>query len=384
MLFDLTEPTLEEEALRLEVRAFLARARPPGAHRPGLGMDAGHSPEFSEELASHGWLGMAVPPEYGGQGRTAVDRFVVVEELLAAGAPIRAHWFADRQTAPSLLHYGTEAQRRRFLPEIAAGRCFFALGLSEPDAGSDLASVRTSATRTDGGWLVNGTKIWTSSAHLNHFFVALCRTSSPGEDKHEGLSQLIVDLHAPGVSISPIALLDGSHHFNEVAMSDVFVPDDMLLGEEGRGWAQVTSELAYERSGPDRYLSSFPVIERFLAERVDPESGDPGDDVAEVLGELAARLFALRQLSFSVARALDAGSAPEVQAALVKDLGTAFEQDSAELLQSVAGADPFPESPALFESLLAELICNAPAYTIRGGTSEVLRTIVARGLRPGS
>jgi len=206
----------------------------------------------------------------------------------------------------------------------------------------------------------------------------LCRTSPVGEDRHAGLSQLIVDLHAEGVRISPITLLDGSHHFNEVAMTDVFVPDDLLLGEEGRGWAQVTSELAYERSGPDRYLSSYQVIERFVAERVGPQ---PPDDVAEAIGRIVARLSTMRQLSLSVARALDSGSAPEVQAAMVKDLGTLFEQESAALIQSVVGEDPDPDSPSLFESLLAQLIMNSPAYTIRGGTTEVLRSIVARSLK---
>src|SRR5258708_4604230 len=161
---------------------------------PGLGIDAHHSPEFSRALASRGWLGMSIPEEYGGHGHTAVERFVVIEELLAAGAPINAHWIADRQTAPALLAYGTEKQRRRFLPSIARGDCYFSIGLSEPDAGSDLAAVRTTAKAVDGGWLLNGTKIWTSGAHLNHFFVVLCRTRPLGEDRHQGLSTLIVAL----------------------------------------------------------------------------------------------------------------------------------------------------------------------------------------------
>ncbi|MFP5372600.1 MAG: acyl-CoA dehydrogenase family protein, partial [Actinomycetes bacterium] len=213
-----------EEALRLEVRGFLAAELPPD-FRPALGFAGRHDPEFSRRLAARGWVGMALPPEYGGHGRSAVDRFLVTEELLAAGAPVGAHFVADRQTGPALLHYGTEEQRRRFLPGIAAGEIYFSLGMSEPDSGSDLASVRTRATRVEGGWSVTGTKVWTSEAHKNHFFAVLCRTSPVEEGrKHAGLSQLIVDLHAPGVKISPIPFLDGSHHFNEVALEDVFVP----------------------------------------------------------------------------------------------------------------------------------------------------------------
>ena len=267
MQFAPTALSPAEEALRAEVRDFLA-AELPADSRPALGFAGRHDPEFSRTLAKRGWVGMAIPPEYGGHGRSAVDRFVVAEELLAAGAPIGAHFVADRQTAPALLHFGTEEQRRRFLPGIAAGEVYFSLGMSEPDSGSDLASVRTRATRVDGGWTVTGTKVWTSEAHRNHFFAVLCRTAPVAEgDRHAGLSQLIVDLSAPGVRISPIPYLDGSHHFNEVALEDVFVPDDMVLGEPGSGWRQVTSELAYERSGPDRWLSTFPVLREWLRER---------------------------------------------------------------------------------------------------------------------
>ncbi len=246
--------TEDEEQLRSEVRAFLAEELPPGSYAPGLGMNGSHSPEFSKKLAQRGWLGMAVPPRYGGHGRTAVDRFIVVEELLAAGAPVGAHWIADRQTAPALLTYGTEEQRERLLPAISAGECYFSIGMSEPDAGSDLASVLTMATRVPDGWSVSGTKIWTSGAHLNHFCVVLCRTSPLEDDRHHGLSQLIVDLTSPGITINPIPFLDGSHHFNEIVLDEVFVPDDMVLGDVGMGWQQVTSELSYERSGPDRFL----------------------------------------------------------------------------------------------------------------------------------
>ena len=370
--------SLEEDALRQEVRDFLARELPPGSYRPGLGMSAGHSPEFSKTLAERGWVGMTIPPRYGGHGCSAVERFVVVEELLAAGAPVGAHWIADRQTAPSLLAFGTEAQRDRFLPKIAAGECFFSIGMSEPDAGSDLAAVRSTAAAVEGGWSVSGTKVWTTWANLNHYFVVLCRTSSLEEDRHSGLSQLIVDLSSPGLQINPIQFLDGAHHFNEVVLDEVFVPYDMVLGEVGRGWHQVTSELSNERSGPERFLSAWKVLELCLAEGVDQT-----DDVAEIVGELVARAWSIRQMSLSVARSLEDGLAPAVEAALVKDLGTMLEQEMVSAVQAIVENDPDPTSTSLFESLLAQAVVVAPSFTIRGGTTEVLRSVAARGLRSG-
>jgi alkylation response protein AidB-like acyl-CoA dehydrogenase len=372
-----------ELALRAEVRAFLTETLPHGSYEPGLGMFGGFSPEFSRALGARGWLGMAIPSEYGGHGRGAFDRFVVVEELLAAGAPVGAHWVADRQSAPAILKYGTDDQRHQFLPAIAAGECYFAIGMSEPDAGSDLAAVRTGATRTDGGWLLNGTKVWTTLAHHCHYFFVLCRTSPAESDRHQGLSQLIVDLHAEGVQVNPIPFLDGTHDFNEVVLTDIFVPDEMVLGELGQGWRQVTSELAFERSGPDRYLTMLPVLRAYFDERLAP--GDL-DDAArrladETIGHLCARLWSIRQLSMSVARALDAGQAPVTEAALVKDLGTILEQDMASALQALADADPDPESSSRFERLLARAVLSAPAVTLRGGTTEILRGIVGRALR---
>jgi alkylation response protein AidB-like acyl-CoA dehydrogenase len=375
--FAATTLTPAEESLRAEVREFLAGALPPD-HRPALGFAGRHDPEFSKRLAARGWVGMAIPPEYGGHGRSAVERFVVAEELLAAGAPIGAHFVADRQTGPTLLHYGTEEQRRRFLPGIAAGEIYFSLGMSEPDSGSDLASVRTRATRVEGGWTVSGTKVWTSEAHRNHFFAVLCRTSPMEEGrKHAGLSQLIVDLRSEGVTVSPIPYLDGSHHFNSVTLEDVFVPDDLVLGEIGSGWQQVTSELAYERSGPDRWLSTFPVLREFVRERA---GAAVADEDAAVIGRFAARFWAVRQLSLSVARALDAGEVPAIEAALVKEIGTRLEQDLVEALRVAAGTEIDQGSGTLFQRLLAEAVLTSPSYTLRGGTTEILRSVAAKGL----
>ncbi|GAB3306817.1 acyl-CoA dehydrogenase [Epidermidibacterium keratini] len=376
MHFSPTALSPSELELRDDVRQFLADEL-PADFVPGLGMGAGHDPAFSRKLAQRGWLGMAIPREYGGHDRTAVDRFIVTEELLAAGAPLSAHFVADRQSAPTILRFGSEEQRERFIPPIVAGELWFSLGMSEPDSGSDLSSVRTSATKVDGGWLLNGTKIWTSNAHLNHYFAVLCRTSPRGEDRHTGLSQLLVDLHDDTVDIHPIPSLDGSHHFNEVRLNDVFVPDDMVLGDVGSGWMQVTSELAYERSGPDRFMSTFGLLKYFVAEH------GANLDAAQraVVGELTARFWTIRQMSLAVARTIDAGGAPAIESALVKDIGTKFEQHVIELIRTSLDTEIDPDGSSVLSHLLTHAVLTGPSFTIRGGTTEVLRSVASKGLR---
>jgi len=378
MRFAPTELTAAELDLQAEVRDFLAAELPPGTYDRALGMGAGKDKEFSKKLAARGWLGMALPTRYGGHDRTAVDRFIVVEELLSHGAPIGYHWVADRQTGSIINKFGTEEQRERFLPPICRGELGFSIGMSEPDSGSDLASVSTRATRADGGWLLNGTKVWTSGAHENDWFVVLCRTA-PIEDgsKHQGLSQLLVDLSAPGLEINPIPFLDGGHHFNEVVMTDVYVPDELVLGELGMGWAQNTSELAYERGGPDRWLSTYGVVEEFL--RVN--EGTPlGSRAREMLGWATSRWWTLRNLSLSVARMIDEGQAPSVESSLVKEMGTRFEQDITERVLQLIDLEPSPESASLFERMLSAAVLTGPSFTIRGGTIEILRSVASKGL----
>lgn len=369
----LTEQHLQ---LRRAVREFLTTERREGSLRDHVG--GRFHPAFSRRLAERGWVGMALPRRYGGGERSAVDRFVVLEELLADDAPIAAHFVAERQTAPSLLAFGTEAQCARFLPAIVRGECWFAIGMSEPDAGSDLASVRTRAVRTDGGWHVSGTKLWTSNAQHLHYFVVLCRTSVAA-DRHEGLSQLIVDLHTPGVTVRPITMLNGATDFNEVVLDTVFVPDDLVLGEVGDGWKQVTSELAFERSGPDRYMSSVPLLRRFVRHCRDTNGALTPEQRGEV-GRLWARLRTIRTMSLGVAAALDSGAAPAFEAALVKDLGTVFEQDVVATVHRLFGRELDACGDGL-ERELANAVMIAPSFTIKGGATDVLRTIVARKLR---
>ena len=364
--------------LRQEVRAFLAAELAAGAFEPHC--DAwvyGWDEEFSRRLASRGWIGMTVPAEYGGAARTAAERYVVVEELLAAGAPVAAHWAADRQVVPTLLRYGTEEQRRRYLPRICAGECFFAIGMSEPDAGSDLAALRAMAHRVDGGWRVTGTKIWTSHLHRTRDFVALVRTSrKDAANRHGGLSQLIIDPASEGVTVRPIVSMSGEHNFNEVVLDGVYVPDDMVIGTVGDGWAQVTAELTHERSGPERFLSTMPLVR---AAAVNLAARKVDDTTKAALGGLVARLAAMRQLSRSVAAAVDEGTQPAVLAALVKEAGTRLEKDSIDTVRGLVQLQSVPNGTWL-ERLFAEALLHSPGFTLRGGTNEVLRSIVARDL----
>jgi alkylation response protein AidB-like acyl-CoA dehydrogenase len=367
------------EAVRAEVREFLAAELAEGSFTTHVDTWlSGVDPAFSKKLGERGWLGMTWPKRYGGHERTAMERYAVTEELLAAGAPVAAHWIADRQSGPNLLRYGTEAQRAEILPRIAAGECYFVIGMSEPDSGSDLASIRTRASRNaDGDWVVNGAKVWTSNAHASHYAITLVR-SSPADpaNRHAGLSQLLVDLSLPGITVNPIRILDGGHHFNEVVFDDVIVPGDMLLGEEGNGWHQVTAELAFERSGPERFLSTYPLVAEF-ARRV---ADSPDAAGLATLGRLSARLLALRQMSLRIAGALDRGELPDIPAALVKDVGTTFEADVIDEVRRVVDVPASLDSPDPLGRALAEAQLHAPGYTLRGGTNEILRGIVARGL----
>jgi len=374
--FTLGELPLEAQKVREEIRDFLNRELSGRSASKRALSWGGFDREFSRKLGEAGFIGMTWPKTYGGHERTALERYVVLEESLAAGAPTSAHWVADRQSGPLLLRFGTEAQRQRFLPRIARGELAFAIGLSEPDSGSDLASIRTRAERVKGGYRVNGTKIWTSNAHLSDYAIALFRTKVVPDKKHEGLSQFLVDLKSEGISIRPIIDLAGGHHFNEVHFQNCFVPDDMLVGKEGDGWKQVTTELAFERSGPERYLSSIQLIIELIRE----VGREPGERAAVTIGRLTAHLATLRQMSLSVAMMLQAGQNPNLEAAVVKDVGTSFEQEIPEVVHALLGIEPHLASGSQFERTFGYLVEHAPSFSLRGGTREVLRGIIARGL----
>ena len=375
--FELGELPPEAEALREEVRAFLRTELATRTSAQRAKSWGGFDLEFSAKVGAHGWIGMTWPKKYGGHERTAFERYVVLEEMLAAGAPVGAHWIADRQSGPLLLRLGTEAQREKILPGIVRGELAFAIGMSEPDSGSDLASIRTRATKVEGGYLVNGTKVWTSNAHLSDYLIALFRTQVVPDKKHEGLTQFLVDLRATtGITIRPIIDLAGKHHFNEVNFTDAFVPDDARVGNEGEGWKQVTAELGYERSGPERYLSSIALIRELVRE----VGQRPDDRGAEAVGRMVASLATLRQMSTSVAGMLQAGENTYLEAAAVKDVGTTFEQSVPELTHALLDTEPTIDSGSDLQQVLGYITQTAPSFSLRGGTREILRGIIARGL----
>ena len=359
----------ELEALRTEVREFLNAETD---WHPNSDFNAGASPEFSKRFAAKGWIGMTWPKAYGGGGRSFLERYVITEELLAAGAPVGCHWIADRQSGPLLLKFGTEAQKQAFLPGIISGESFYSIGMSEPDTGSDLASIRTSAVQVPGGWCLNGSKIWTSNAHLNHFMVTLVRTAPATDNRHEGMSQFIVPIHADGVTVRGIDNLAGEQDFNQIFFDDVFIPDDHVVGEPGNGWAQVMSELAYERSGPERFLSAF----RVLAEFGKSLQNSATESQARVYGQLVAHLVVLRRMSISIASLLEEGLMPDTEAALIKDLGNSYERLVPEVVRLYLPG----QVPKGLAQALEECVLHAPSFTLRGGTREILRGMIARGL----
>ncbi|MCW5623858.1 MAG: acyl-CoA dehydrogenase family protein [Burkholderiales bacterium] len=367
----------DDEALRAPVRAFLAEAvaaLPPQVRARSW---SGYDPAFSRELGRRGWLGLTLPPQYGGAGRSPFARYVLVEELLNAGAPVGSHWIADRQSGPLILKYGTDEQKRHYLPPICRGESYFCIGMSEPNSGSDLASVRTRAVRTDRGWTLSGQKIWTTYAHGCHYMIALVRTSGDAQDRHQGLSQVIVDLSLPGVTVRPIRDQSGDSHFCEVFFDDVALEPEALIGEEGRGWEQVTAELAFERSGPERLYSSIVLFDTWLAFL---RSGVETPSAVRLAGKIVAALAPLRALSVAVTGKLARGESPIVEAALVKDLGTSLEQFIPAAIADDLASREGQSVPMELLLTLDYLTQVAPSFSLRGGTRDILRGMIARGL----
>lgn len=364
-------------ALRAEFRAFLAEQLKDRSPRQRSDNWYGYDRAFSRAMGQAGYLGMTWPKQYGGHERTAFERAVVVEECLAAGAPVGAHWIADRQSGPSIIKFGTEEQKQLILPRIAKGELSFGIGMSEPDSGSDLAATRTKAVRDGDVYRVTGTKVWTSFAHEADYVILFCRTSGTPADRHKGTSQLLVDLkNTPGLTIRPIIDLAGQHHFNEMHFEDAIVPASMLLGEEGQGWDQVMSELAFERSGPERFLSSIELLVQLIEVLKTRQS-----DAAQItVGRVTARLAVLRRLSRSVAGMLQNHQDAGLQASIVKDSGALFEQGLPDIARELIDCEPDPRAASAYASVLANIVHNAPSWSLRGGTREILRGIIARGL----
>jgi alkylation response protein AidB-like acyl-CoA dehydrogenase len=376
-------PLADCAPLRREVREFVADQRANGHIVTTVdNWLSGFDPAFSRRLGERGWIGMTIPREYGGHGRSALERFAVSEELLAAGAPVGFHWIADRQIGPALLSYGSPAQRASLLPRIARGELCIAVCLSEPDSGSDLASVQTRAVPAgERRWRIEGAKAWTSGAQHAEYLVVFCRTgpvpsaADPAGRAKDQFTQFLVPAERAGVSVRPCRWLDGSLDFNDVLFDGVEVSASDVLGTVGGGWQQVIGELAWERSGPERFLSTMPLLDQVV--RAAATGGGPASDlVTATLGALTAELWSVRELSITVAADLDRGAAPELTAALVKDLGTDLEQRSVDSVRQLLDS---VERDSELGRLLARSLARSPAFTLRGGTSQILRGIVAKG-----
>ncbi|HEX4996440.1 MAG TPA: acyl-CoA dehydrogenase family protein [Methylomirabilota bacterium] len=380
MDFKLT-PT--QEAFREEIRGFLRSelvAEPRRVREDGWVV--GFSRAFSEKLGKRGWLGLTWPRQYGGQARSVLERLILTEELLRAGAPVAAHWLGDRQVGPSILRFGTEAQRREILPRITSGAIVFCVGLSEPDAGSDAAAVTTQAVEDGDGFVIRGQKIWTSFAHQADYCYLVARTDASGP-KHKGISEFIVPMATPGITVRPLLDMTGEHHFNEVFFEDVRVPSTALIGQKDRGWYQIAVQLDYERGGIERVLSNWPLLEDALALlQGSAVLRDPV--VRDRLAGLRVDLETARLMVYRIAWLADHGRVPNVEAAVAKSFGTELEQRIAETvagLFQMSALGLAGTARAALGGRVARAVLYAPAYTIQGGTSNILRNIIAqRGL----
>lgn len=383
--------TKEQEKLRQDVREFLEEELKKGSFE--VRCDAwlfGYSPEFSRKLGERGWIGLCWPREYYGQGKSYMDRMVLTEELLRYGAPAAAHWFADRQMGPSIICYGTQEQKDFFLPRIARGELVFGIGMSEPEAGSDLASLQMRAVEDGDSYILDGQKVWTSGAHHIDYLYLVARTDPEAPKKHRGISEFIVEMRLPGIEVRPLIDMAGGHHYNEVFLDNVRVPKSSLVGEKNRGWYQIVEQLDYERTGVERLMTNYPLYRDLIAyAKQTTYQGKPlaaQPTVRHKLADLTVQYEVGRLLTYRVAWVLDQGRLPTYEAAMAKTFCTAFEQHLAHVATQLPGLygqlrQGSKWVPPAFRQSAAESYLFSPGYTIQGGTSEILRNVIAiRGL----
>jgi alkylation response protein AidB-like acyl-CoA dehydrogenase len=385
--------TPEQERLRSEIRDFLESELKKGSFESGVNQWLrGYSPEFSRKLAERGWIGLNWPREYGGGGLGDIERMICAEEMLRYGAPVAFHWIGERQIAQALLVYGTEEQRREYLPGIARAEISFCLLFSEPEAGTDLASVKTKATEGDNGFILNGQKVWTSGGHHADYGWLLARTD-PEAPKHKGLSEFILDMKLPGITTRPLIDMTGSHHINEIFFDGVLMPGDTLVGEKNSGWKQLMAQIDHERSGLERVMGNYAVLIGLLRYcRSTERDGQLLFDqplIRQKVSELAIEFEVGRLLVYRVAWLLSRGSSPTYEAAMAKVYGTEFEQRLTRVAMEILGlhAQLIPGyTPAPLGGKASSDYLTSLSYTLQGGTSETMRNIVAmRGLGlPGS
>jgi len=352
--------TPEQLALREKAAAVAADA----VARYGRSNDSwinGYSKEFSKELAGHGWIGMTWPDNsYSGPASPGIDRLIVGEELIKAGAPIAASWFGDRQMGPALLAYGTPNQQAAFLPGIVAGETTWCIGMSEPNAGSDLASLKTSAERQGDVFVINGQKIWTSFGAVSDYCYLICRTSQDGPP-HAGISEVIVPMDTPGIEVRPITDTTTNRHFCEVFFTDVRVPVENLVGVEGGAFKQTMRQLEHERGGIDRLVSNHALYLLALA-HADTTDAVVRDEIAKLeIGYRIGRILVIRETL---------KQAPAGFSAATKCFCTEHEVRVSDFVSRVLGPQ------AMLWDDVTKGLAYAPGYTIMGGTSNVMRNIL--------
>lgn len=377
--------TDEQESFRADVRAFIDATLTPefwAKHRANGG--GGSSPEFSRQAAEANWLAIAWPQEYGGGGRSYTEQMIYMEEMAYAGAPQEHHRRAVQQVGPSIILFGDEEQKQHYLPKIASGELSFAMGLSEPDAGSDLAAATTSATREGDFFIVNGEKKYTSGAHYSDLLWTVVRTD-PEAPKHRGISMLVVPLDAEGVTVEPLIDLQGQHHFNKVFLEDVRVPVDHLVGEENRGWYVNATTMDFERSGIGRIAALRRILDRTIEAQRDSVRRAGSVARRMRLAEQAVATEVSANLAYRVTSLQSAGSMPNYEVSITKVLASETDQVIHNLhlaitglpgqLSRLDGADEGATGTAGNGYLAA-----IPA-TIAQGSSEIQRNVIAtRGL----
>ncbi|MDY6853795.1 MAG: acyl-CoA dehydrogenase family protein [Thermodesulfobacteriota bacterium] len=381
--------TKEQTEFRQEVRDFLDQKLKSGAFQiTSNGWIESFSQEFSKEISKKGWIGMTWPKEFGGQEATYLDRAILMEEMLKYQAPIGYHFLGDRQVGPAIIHFGSEEQKETILPKIINAEISFALGFSEPDAGSDLVSVRTSAIEEGDHYIINGQKVWTTGAHRADYIWTLVRTDPDASKKHKGLSEFIVDLKNPGVTIRPIINMVGVHSFNEVFFDNVKVPKENMVGQKNRGFYQIMAQMDYERAGLERLMQNYPLFE-YIIEYVKKEKRNGGPlckdtKIRNTLAQLEIEYQIGRIFCYQVAWTLTQGRLPNYEASLCKAYCTQFEKRLSDASTRILGlyGQLMPGSKwAPIQGDAASSYLWSVSYTLQGGTVEVLKNIIAmRGL----
>ncbi len=381
----------EEEAFRKELVEFLEREVPPEMQADYDGLDL--SPEqfefagaFDRKLAAKGWLCMHWPREYGGQAASITRQLVFNEEMGYRRVPSRSS-MGINIVGPAIMLYGNEQQKKRYLSEISRGEAEWCQGFSEPNSGSDLASLRTTAVEESDHYVVNGQKIWSSRAHHASHCWLLARTD-PQAPKHKGLSTFAVDMKTPGITVRPIVTVLGSSHFCEVFFDNVRVSKDALVGEKNRGWYQAMGTLSFERSGIGRIASSRRALHdligyiRSIKRNGRPLTEDP--IVRQQLAELQTEIEVGRLLCYRVAWMQSKGKVPSYESSMARVFGQELSQKVARTGMKIIGlsgqlAKGTPGAPVGGDITRAFL--STISNTIRSGTSEIQRNIIAqRGL----